>query len=93
MHIYLIQGKKKICIQISFLRHLSHICTYILTIYNYRDSGHCLEGWDGVNCYFPFISLSGRVDFNQIVFNILFISNNNKDTLLSELLEARLGMR
>lgn len=97
MHIYLIQGKKKICIQISFLRHLSHICTYILTIYNYRDSGHCLEGWDGVNCYFSFISLkrslSGRVDFNQIVFNILFISNNNKDTLLSELLEARLGMR
>lgn len=56
MHTRLTQGKKKICIQISFLRHLSHICTYILTIYNYRDSGHCLEGWDEVNCFFPFIS-------------------------------------
>lgn len=92
MHIYLIQGKKKICIQISFLLHLFHICTYILTIYNYSDSGHCLEGWDGVNYYFSFISLkslSGRVEYSIYYL----ISNNNKDTLLSELLEARLGMR
>lgn len=36
-------------------------------IYNYRDSGYCLEGWDGVNYYFLFIFLKflfGRVDFN-----------------------------
>lgn len=64
-------------------------------IYNYGDSGYCLEGWDGVNYYFLFIFLKflfGWVDFNQIVFNILFISNNNKDILFSELLEVCLGM-
>lgn len=76
MHIYLIQGKKKICIQISFLRHLSHICTYILTIYNYRDSGHCLEGWDGVNYYFSFISLkslTGRVEYSIYYLSVTTI--------------------
>lgn len=76
MHTRLTQGKKKICIQISFLRHLSHICTYILTIYNYRDSGHCLEGWDGVNYYFSFISLkslSGRVEYSIYYLSVTTI--------------------
>lgn len=46
MHTHLIQGKKKKSVyKLAFFDiYLTYAC------------GHCLEGWDGVNCYFPFIS-------------------------------------
>lgn len=43
-------------------------------IYNYRDSGYCLEGWDGVNYYFLFIFLKflfGRVEY--LIYYLLVI--------------------